>query len=297
LAARVEDYLGRGAFDAASPRVLEVSVEATPENRLRALVKVIESSGTVLGERELVTEDSTCESLEEPLVLAVALLADSDLGADTERKTEPEPPPPPPEEDEHADREPLIQVRRVVRAEPPRPPEPWRTEVDLGLLGADGLLPEFAFGGEVGVLVDPPVIPGFRLRAVGLLPQTLELSPRGSIELRAYAWGLMACPLSERGDALRFDACAGADVVLQHAESEGLDGARSTSAAYVQGDVLLRVAFDLSGAWFAVLNVNAAFPVQPPEFVFRRDGKTVSVFRSAEGSLLASAGLGVRWGD
>ncbi len=294
LAARVEDYMGRRAFDAASPRLLSVRVEPTLDERLRAVVSIVEPDGKVLGEREILTDDATCEALEDPLVLAIALLVDTDLGAVSEPEPEPPPPEPEPPEEVEPDPEPSEEAPRRVIVEPPKPPEPWKLEVDGSLVGVDGLLPSFGFGAEVGLFVDPPGLPPLRARVAGLLPQTVWPTPEGSLDFRLGLAGLMFCPLSERSGGLGVDACAGADLVAQHAESHGFEQARVTTQWFAQGSLALRVVIDLPSPWYAALSTGVGIPVRPPEFVVHRDGKAISVFQAAEGTLVAGLGIGVR---
>jgi hypothetical protein len=296
LAARVEDYMGRHAFDPASPRLLSVRVEPTPDTRLRAVVSIVETDGKVLGEREILTDDATCDALEEPLVLAIALLVDTDLGASSE--PEPEAPPPEPEPPEVPEEpeapEEAEEAPRVVVVEPPAPPEPWGLEVDASLVSVDGLLPSFGFGTEVGLFVAPPGWLPLRARVAGWLPQTEKPTSQGTLDFRLGLAGLMVCPLSVRSGGLGVDACAGADLVALNAESHGFDQARVTTQWFAQGSLALRVVIDLPSPWYAALSTGVGIPIRPPQFVIHRGGNAVPVFQPAEGTLVAGLGLGVR---
>lgn len=295
LVARIEDFLGRRAFDAASPRLLRVRVEPTAEARLRAVVTVGDNQGGILGEREIVTEDASCEALEEPLVLAIALLADADLGVDPARRPAPEPPPPPePEAPEDDPAELAPDVTALVVAAPPRPPDPWRAELDASVAAVDGLLPSFGFGAELGFFVDPPWSMPLRARVAGWAPQREALEPRGNIDFRAGIAGLMLCPLSERSSTLGVDVCAGADLVAQHAESQGLEGARASTQWFAQGALALRAVAELPGPWYATLSAGLGAPIRPPAFVYYSDGERTSVYQAPEGVLHVTLGLGVR---
>src|SRR6187399_2505871 len=87
LARAVNEYLGRDAF-ASGPLeyVLGVSVERSPDRLWRAVLELRDTSGHVLGARELKSTTDLCSDLDGPLVLAVALMVDS----------QPEPPRQPP---------------------------------------------------------------------------------------------------------------------------------------------------------------------------------------------------------
>ncbi len=299
LAARVEDYLGRVAFDPASPRSLDVDVELTPEGTLRGWVRVTSDAGVVLGEREIVADEPTCEALEEPLVLAIALLVDSDLGQEAPPPPPPEAPLSAPEEEEEEEDEPFTEPVVVVlrpEPEPPRAPRPWRARVDGSVVGVEGLLPRFGGGAEVGVLVEPPSFVPLRVRAFGLAPRELTLSPRGSLEFGVVALGLSPCWTGEEQGALRVDLCGGVDAVVQRARSTELDEARSVTRVFLQGALQVRVIAELGAPWFGVLSAGASFPFQPPEFVVRREGEKETAFRAAEASFLVGAGVGARFG-
>ncbi len=298
LVESVESYLGRPAFDPASPRTLSVRVEPTPDARRRALVAGVDADGRVLGEREIFAESSECDALEDPLVLAIALLVDSDLGLAPEQKPEAPPPPPepeaPPEEVEEDEEEELIEAQPVKPVEPPRPPDPWRLDVDGSVVGADGLLPSFGFGVELGVTVDPPWSWPLRVRAAGWLPQSEQPTTQSSIDFRLGLAGLVLCPISERSGGIQIQACAGADIVAQQAESHGLDQARATTPGFAQGSLALRVILELPSPAYAVVSTGVGIPVRAPEFVVKSDGETLPVFQTAEGTLVAGIGIGVR---
>src|SRR5690606_9240974 len=128
----------------------------------------------------LIAEGTTCSALDEPLVLAVALLVDADLGREPEPEPAPEPLPPEPPEPPEPERS---THEAEPRALPPEPPQPWRLSTDLSVLGADGVLPELALGAELALLADPPWLFPIRVRGVGFLPQHVALEPAGSIDL------------------------------------------------------------------------------------------------------------------
>ncbi len=295
LILRVEDFLGRRTFDAAAPRTLSVRIEPTAAARLRAVVTVIDARGRILGERELVTEDASCEALEEPLVLAIALLADAELGVDPTRQPAPEPPPPEPEASEEEAEELDAEVfAPVIVVERPRPADPWRAEVDASVAAVDGLLPSLELGAEVGFFVDPPWSIPARARVAGWRPQRESLEPHGSIDFRAGLAGIMLCPLSERSATLGVDVCAGVDLVAQQAESQGLERARLSTQWFAQGALALRAVAELPGAFYAALSAGLGAPIHPPEFVFYSNGERTSVYQAPDGVLYVTLGVGLR---
>jgi hypothetical protein len=292
LIARVEDHLGRRSFDTSSPDVLSVTVEMPPGGGFRAAVRLLDATGQVIGERDLVTRESSCGALDDPLVLAVALLVDAGLGTEPPPEPEPviEPPLPEPPEPEP----PAPPRKSVVPDEPPRPPDPWRISVDSWIFGTDGSLPELAIGMELGLQVDAPWFFPVRIRAAGLVPQQVELVPEGSLDLALALGGVSVCPLSVPPEPVGLFVCAGGDLLMQHAVSEGIAGARSDTEWFVQGALMLRGEVALRGPWFLEMATYAGVPLRAPEFVYRRSGDKVSVFRMADVTLTAGLGIGVR---
>ncbi len=291
LMARVEDYLGRRAFDPSSTQVVSVSVDRQGTTRFRAVVRVLDPAGKVLGERELVGEGSTCSALDEPLVLAVALLVDADLGAAPEPEPEPKPAPPPPPPLEI---EPSPAPARGKSEEESRPPDPWRLAADLAVLGADGIQPNLSVGMEVGFALDPPWMFPVGIHVAGFFPQQVELEPTGSMDFTVGMLGAAACPLSVRPGRFGVDGCLGADLVAQRAVSEGLGGARAYTAWFWQGSLRLRFLVDLYGSWYGLLGATVGLPFEAPRFVYRRSGDTVPVFQMSDATLTAGVGVGVR---
>lgn len=291
LIARVEDHLGRRAFDASSAQIVSVNVDRHG-GRFRALVRVLDGEGNVVGERELVADGATCSALDDPLVLAVALLVDDALGR--ELLPEPVAAPPPPVAPEPEPPEPDSSPPPPAPPREPPPPEPWRMGADVTALGADGVLPSLAFGAELGLRVDAPWLFPVRARAAGFFPQRVELAPAGHVDFALAAVGVAVCPLSLGSSKAIFDACVGADALVQRAESDGLTAASQRSEWFFQGVLSLRLQVDLHGPWYGVLGTSAGLPSQAPHFVYGRAGDTLSVFRMADVTLLTGVGVGVR---
>jgi hypothetical protein len=293
LMVRVEDHLGRRAFDPSSTQVLSVTVSVDGENRFRAVMRVLDASGKVLGERELVTNETTCSALDEPLVLAVALLVDSALGAEPE--SEPPPPALPPEPPSPEPPEPPERRAPSEVEAPPPPPEPWRAASDLSLIVAEGVLPSLALGAEAGFVLDAPWLFPVRGRVAVFLPQEVELQPAGKLGFWLGLAGMAACPLAVRPEGFAFLGCGGVDLLAQRAVSEGLDGSRSHTEWFAQLSFSLRMELDIRGPWYGVVSSAVGFPLEAPRFVYRRSEQTVPVFRMADATLTAGLGVGVRF--
>src|SRR3954465_1866725 len=97
LARAVDEYVGRDAF-AAGPvdSALRVTVERLPDRHWHARLELSDRTGNVLGTRELTSPSELCSSLDEPLVLTVALMVDDETEPAAPEPPAPEPPPPEP---------------------------------------------------------------------------------------------------------------------------------------------------------------------------------------------------------
>src|SRR4051812_22126644 len=93
----VDEYIGRDAF-ASGPveATLRVSVERLPDRHWHARLELTDRTGVVLGTRELTSASELCTSLDEPLVLTVALMVDDETEPAAPEPPAPEPPPPEP---------------------------------------------------------------------------------------------------------------------------------------------------------------------------------------------------------
>jgi len=83
-------------------------------------------------------------------------------------------------------------------------------------------------------------------------------------------------------------------VILEVVESEGLAGARRTTEWLFQGALSLRVIAELPKPFFATMSTHVGLPIRAPEFVYERNGATISAFQMADVTLTAGLGLGIR---
>lgn len=252
VARAVEARLGRTVFVGAGEA--ELTIEGRAERALRpaafrAVVRVADASGALLGERTLEQTGDDCAPLLAPLALAIALTIDPDAAM------APPPPPPgedPPPTDPEPTPDPEVRVEtRVVRERvevPIEVPGPrWRLEIALSPQVAVGLLPFVAPGGGLAFLLTPP----------GFVPILVQgaIYPWSRAELAGGAWvdhlaalaGIGMCPLALREDRVAFMACAtidaGAQVVIGQ---EGVTPAER-ERVIVQLDVAARVHVRLVG--------------------------------------------------
>jgi hypothetical protein len=282
LARAVNDYLGRDAFASGSVEfVLLVSVERLPDQRFRAVLELRDTAARVLGSRELRSATERCSDLDEPLVLAVALMVDS----------EPEPSPEPP----------------AAAAEPPPEPEPPEPEVpepkarsaplavfaDASLALEAGLLPAVRPGLLLGVELRAVSWLSARLSWVGFLPATADAAEGASARFVLTGGEVELCPGFGDRASFRLMLCGGALYGALGARSTGLSDARSTWQPLLGASFGPKVAVPLGGRWFGVAGLSGIVPYRPPRFVYDAGGVSHELFQCSSFSILASAGASV----
>lgn len=285
LARAVNDYLGREAFaSSAVELVLHVDVERLGDRTWHAALSLVDRSGRVLGRRDLTSGNDLCSSLDEPLVLAVALMVDAEPElppppvAAREPEPEPEPPPEPPPETEPPSR-PGLTLPRL------------RADVTLALEA--GLLPEVRPGIVAGVeLVAAPWL-FTRLRAMGFVPTAAEVGPDASVRFALLGGQLELCPSAGALDGIRGALCLGFLYGALHAESSGLASGRSTWEALLGASVGAHAHVPLAGRWALVADAAGVLPYRPERFVYVEAGVSREIFRVSSPSLLATLGASV----
>jgi hypothetical protein len=284
LAKAVNEYIGHDAF--ASPSVellLRVNVERLPDRRWRASVELADPSGHVLGARDLTTPDELCSSLDEPLVLAVALMVD----------VEPAPTPPP------SPRAPTPEAPPdVPDAEPvpkPQPSEPLRLFVDAALAVESGLLPNPEPGFALGFELRPLPWLSARLGAIGFLPATVDLPQGASVRFGLVAGMLEICPGFGTGRSLRVMLCVGPLYGALNVTTTGLSGPSGSSRPVLAASVGLRAALPFAERWALVAGIGGVIPHRPDRFGYELNQARLEVFHLSSVAVLASAGVSFRF--
>jgi hypothetical protein len=283
LVQAVNEYLGRQAFASGSVElVLHVNVERLPDRMWRAVLELRDRGGTALGSRELASSTDLCSSLNEPLVLAVALMVEG------EPEPEPEPAPvevaPEPEPD---------------RPEPPPAlrPQPatshWALSGNVAVAVEAGLLPAVRPGLELGLELRAASWLSARVSGVGFVPASADLEGRASVRIGLLAGAIALCAGFEPASGVHVALCAGPLYGALFATSSGLEGGRSTQRRLLAGMGGLRVATALAGRWALALEGRGVVPYRPDRFTYEHEGTKREVFQVSELALLAAAGLGV----
>lgn len=279
LARAVNEYLGRDAFASGSLEyVLGVSVERLPDRLWRAVLELRDTSGRVLGARELRSATDLCTDLNEPLVLAVALMVDSEPAPPPEPAPAPSPPEPEPELTEEA-------------APPPRAhAEPLAIFVDASLAIESGLLPAVRPGLMLGAELRALSWLSARLSGIAFLPASVDVPGDASARFAFVAGVLELCPGFGDNTSFRLSLCAGAVYGAVNAQGTGLTGSNDSWHRSLGAAFGVRAAVPLGGRWFGVAGLTGVIPYRPDRFVYDAGGTSHELFQMAPLSLLASAG-------
>lgn len=263
LSERVEKHLGRAVF--VSPSKADVSIEARAERRERegtfhVVVGGTRRDGTPIGTRELDSETNDCRSLDDSLVLVVALMIDPNAMTPAPST------PAPPTRVEHTERE-IIRERIIMMpfATPPSPPpassppRPWTMDARVDGVVAFKRLAGIAPGAAIAFGVTPPGFFPIELSLRTIPNDTLDVA-NARIDYWLLEGGLDLCPKMSLGRRFDFGGCAG--VRIGNLRSNGTGFGRDTSAdrATVDVDGSLRLGFNFAGPVFALASVAAVVP-------------------------------------
>lgn len=212
IAKQVEGLLQRAAIvsTASAELSIEGRVERTADGRFRATIVVAQSTGEILGRRELETHGEVCKELDEPASLAMALMIDPDA-LSRPRKDPPE-----------IVADPLIGplIKPPPVTPPVTPPEtPLRFEGYLGGYIALGLAP---FGGGLigGVAIDPAFLGAFEGTA-SLTQSTQSVTTSASVDFWHFQVSGYYCPLAGNIGLFQGALCGGGQAGFMATSSSG----------------------------------------------------------------------------
>lgn len=285
LVLAVDEYLGQRSFEGAGrggSLVVHVSVEKRASFGWRAIVQLKSPNGEVLGDRELVSEGDTCASLDEPLTLAVALMVDRELSRPSVVRAAKKP---------KSAKKPPRQKRRAATAAALDPPgaETLRVRLDGTLLGAVRTLPEPTLGIDVGAELGLLRWLGTRVHAVALLPRSQRLRGAAEVRLGMFQTGLQACPSAAVGWA-ELGVCVGVEAGVLTASTSGFDAAETTGSLFWGGSGTARARFRVAQDFSVGVTGGGLVPYRRDRFVYRYEGESLPIFRSAAVSWWVGAG-------
>jgi len=304
LAGAVAERLKRPVFvpDGEADVVIEARVEQRKAPRKwHARILLTTPSGTVLGTREIESKEASCRSLDESLVLVIALLIDPDAALGLPPPGPPEAPPAPPE--------PPREVSSTLPAPPkpkekPRPPRsvarplraapslPWRFEG--GVVLALGLLPGLGAGAMLRLTLVPPRFWGIEVEGTYWPQGNFVVDDVGGGFRLAYA-GLALCPLEGGSHMFRGSGCAGMKVGAMMAHGSGFDQSNARNSLLVNASLEGRVRYRPTKApVVASLGLGLSVPLTRLRFFYQPpEGPTREVFRLSEAIPTLDAGIGI----
>lgn len=286
LGRRVERIVG--PVLASAPEA-QVSIEgriASQGGGFTAQLRVVDSRGRILGERQVRSEHEDCRALDDQLAFVIAIAIDPDAAlADLPGEFA-------------DDNEPGAELLAELQAHPPDPVPFARSDasraaprarrnaqdrdalgggVSLGLGTAIGLLPDPAFGPAAEIALRTRAW-SHRLRAVYLVPQTRPLDSGASVELAAVQTQLATCPELWTRPGLALSACLGAVATALAAEPRGFAG--SARNGWIFGPTLeARWTWQpFSPLWLALgAGLQSLWPRH--RVVYQSGGRTESIHR------------------
>ncbi len=292
LAQRVEALLRRAAIVSAADADLSIEgrVEKKTPRGYRATIVVAKSSGDIVGKRELVSDETDCHALDEPVSLAIALMIDPDAlsPAPPEKPiSKPiEPPVLPPKIIVH---ETTKTVYVPVAAKPGPAKRPFRFEGYVGGIVGLGLTP-IGGGGIAGIVLDPPkFIP---IEGTGSLLASEKSTPRlalagqskattGTIRFWRVEGSAYLCPLAGNKGLFQGALCAGGQAGFVASSGSGFVASSSSVRPLLNGAARGRLgiwAFPMSLTVGATLSV----PIIKDSYVYTApDGARKTLFEAA----------------
>jgi hypothetical protein len=215
LAQRVEARLGHATFVSAAQADLFVDAQVGRTGRgWRATVAASRADGVHVGVRTLESASRDCHSLDEDLVLVVALVIDP-------RATSSPPAPAP------VQREVVyvpLPVRVPVRVPVPGPIPRWIFGARVATTVLGGVLPSAAIGLELAVAATPPGAWPIELGAIATRRVSADEDGHGA-DVRLAIGTLAVCPALLERERLRLQLCGGGAAGVMFVGSHGFDAA------------------------------------------------------------------------
>ena len=288
LRKNVSVYLGRDPFEDGAPLTIRIGVRRAPDaETLIADVSEVDDQGHSLGVRSVHGGES-CETLDEPLTLVVALMLDEPLAV-PERQLEvaPRPPQAPeqPAKPTADDAEDSDTVSNVSGSEAEETP-PAHAFVSAGIGTSFGKLPFLNYGPQLQVVWKPRRFWGLELSGGALFGSRADLPGSGTIDFRLLELGGALCPLESLRDGILLRGCAGVAVGWLRAESHGLEPPHSRTEVVFSPEAHLQIAKNVGEILLFGGGVEVAFPIRPNQYVYRdAEGVRQQAFQMAIPSL------------
>lgn len=295
LERNVAAYLGRDVFEADAPFTIRVRLRRPADAAvIVADVEKVGADGKVWGVRS-VSGGESCEQLDDPLTLVVALMLDAPPApAEPDAPPTPDPvPPEPPGEPEPA-AEP--EVESSDAGSPERDLEPGFARAGLGVGSTLGLLPFPSIGPRLDLNWKPRGFWGLALSGQGLAGSRIDLPGSGRIDFRMLQVGGALCPLDRIRDRIWLSGCAGLDLVWLEAKSRDLLENRRRTELVLTPSVRLALARELGAGPISLGGLlGVSFPTVRNRFVYRDSaGQTQQAFEVGTPALVFGAFVAFR---
>jgi hypothetical protein len=267
LAEAVEKVLGRAVFSPASRA--EISVEGRVERlqaptRWKAILRITDEQGAVVGDRELETRGADCHEMDEALAFVIALMIDPDAAG--------RPPPAP--------------------APVAAPPGTWQIHVEAELTGELGLLPSGGVGPGARVSMGPG---SWAVEVTGryIVSHEQTITPSAQV---AWSWasgGMDVCPrMSLR--AWTLSACGGVEAGALSLVPQGALAGPPRLDPLVLGTVLGRAQVRVVSKVFVSVSAGIGVPLGRQQYNYTdANGVTQPLFQVSAVTGTLAVGLGV----
>jgi hypothetical protein len=290
LARGVEERLGRPGKVFVSAAQADVSVEGRIEKKRgasgwHATISVRDAKGTLLGTRELDRPEGSCDAMNEPLVLVIAVMIDPQAALKKTPDAEPAP---------AATPAPTPAPPAPAPEAPPPPPPPadtWHFEGYAAGTTALGLAPSPALGASIEALLYAPRLPlGFRGFSSLYLPTSADRDgARASFDL--FYLGAELCP-TLRKKHVNLMVCLGGHLGVLRSHPETASAKEATEPLW-NAVTELRISVPLIAPVGVTAGVGGVAPLLHPTFVYTRpDGTQATLFEVPDLGFTADLGLG-----
>lgn len=272
----VSRRLRRDPFDEAGPRIIEGVVERTPHG-WRAVLRVRDRAGQLLGERTLTHEAPSCGPIADASALAIALAVDPDATIDDPAPAPPPSPPAPPPPP----------APPCATRPPPPPPRPL-------------LALALAVGASAGLT--PPVTPTVGL--VGALELTDRWSLRARLDLApaqpaadpSYLFGftrgtVTACGAVWRSARVDVAVCAGLSAAAVHAAVRDTRALAAGDHPWIAAVTALSLRWSPAGRWFVGVEGELTGALLRSTFRLRPDAAEITAQPFVGGGATVLVGL------
>ena len=262
LERNVASYLGRDAFESAAPLTIRVALRRGPDDRaIVADVSKTGEDGKVIGVRT-VSGGTTCETLDDPLTLVVALMLDA---PPEEQTPAPAPTPEPPAPPDSEEPEPISFEPSAEDANR----EPGFALLSAGAGSTIGLLPFPNVGPHLQMDLKPRHFWGISMGGSALLGSHTDLPNSGALDFRLIQAGAALCPLDTLSERDWFAVCGGLDVAWLEAEGSGLSPHRRRNDWTLSPTLRMQAARQLVGPILLGGALGVSFPISRNRYLYR----------------------------